>query len=159
MNHQQMKRRRGFTLIELLVVIAIIGLLATIAVITVSGVQARARDTRRQADLKQLGTAIQLYYEDNGAYPMSNGWCTQISNPTSGFATAFQNAIAPYLANVPHDPSFAGTYQDYFYRHVDATHYYLYAELEGSDRADDGFVGCTRIDGLNNEYDYRYPAF
>ena len=59
------KRRSGFTLIELLVVIAIIAILAAI----LFPVFARAREAARKAscmnNMKELGTAIHLYYGDN----------------------------------------------------------------------------------------------
>ena len=50
---------KGFTLIELLVVIAIIAILATIAATIFSGVQARARDGRRQADTIAIAKAME----------------------------------------------------------------------------------------------------
>lgn len=59
-----MRTKRGFTLIELLVVIAIIAILAAI----LFPVFARARETARSSsclsNLKQLGTAAQLYIQD-----------------------------------------------------------------------------------------------
>jgi type II secretion system protein G len=151
------QKQRGFTIVELLIVIVVIAILATISIVAYSGIQQRARDTIRLSDIKTLSKAIELFYADNGNYPMSNGWCTQPSG--AAYAAAFQAEIAPYLARFPRDPSYSGTYQDYFYRNVGDTSYYLYAEMEGSDLADDGFTGCTRTGGLNNEYDYRYPEF
>jgi type II secretion system protein G len=151
------QRQKGFTIVELLIVIVVIAILATISIVAYSGIQQRARDTIRLSDIKTLSKAIELFYADNGNYPMSAGWCTQPSG--AAYAAAFQAEIAPYLARFPRDPSYSGTYQDYFYRNVGDTSYYLYAEMEGSDLADDGFTGCTRTGGLNNEYDYRYPEF
>ncbi len=55
-----MKKQQGFTLIELLVVIAIIGLLSTMAVVSLNSARVKARDARRLADVKQLSTAIEL---------------------------------------------------------------------------------------------------
>jgi prepilin-type N-terminal cleavage/methylation domain-containing protein len=40
-------RRRAFTLVELLVVIAIIGLLSTVAVVSLAGARSKARDVKR----------------------------------------------------------------------------------------------------------------
>jgi prepilin-type N-terminal cleavage/methylation domain-containing protein len=151
------KTRSGFTIVELLIVIVVIAVLATISTVAYSGIQQRARDSIRQNDIKVLAEAIEMFYAVNGNYPMTSGWCTQPSG--AAYATAFQNEIAPFLPEFPRDPSFSGTYQDYFYRNIGDTSYYLYAEMEGSDLADDGFTGCTRTGGLNNEYDYRYPSF
>lgn len=52
--------KRGFTLIELLVVIAIIGLLSTMAVISLNSARAKARDARRLSDVKQISTILSL---------------------------------------------------------------------------------------------------
>ena len=59
----------AFTLIELLVVIAIIGLLSTLSVVAFNSVRAKARDARRLSDVKQIATALEFYYNDNGRYP------------------------------------------------------------------------------------------
>ena len=66
------RRRQGFTLIELLVVIAIIGLLSTLAVVSLNSARQRSRDAKRLSDVKQLQTALELFYAENGSYPLSN---------------------------------------------------------------------------------------
>lgn len=63
----------GFTLIELLVVIAIIGLLATIAMVSMNRPRLSARENRRLADIKQLQTALEMFYDANGIYPRYDG--------------------------------------------------------------------------------------
>jgi len=63
------KWKSGFTLIELLVVIAIIGLLSTLTIIALNQARARSRDARRLADIKQIQTALEMYYSDTGSYP------------------------------------------------------------------------------------------
>lgn len=62
-------KKKAFTLIELLVVIAIIGILATLAVVSLQSARARARDSKRVADVKQMQTALELYFNDNSSYP------------------------------------------------------------------------------------------
>lgn len=64
------KIQKGFTLIELLVVISIIGVLATLVLLQLGTARARARDTKRIADINQVRTAVEEYFEDNaGSYP------------------------------------------------------------------------------------------
>ncbi len=65
------KNKPGFTLIELLVVIAIIGLLSTLSIVALNQARARSRDARRLADVKQIQTALEMYYNDLGGYPAS----------------------------------------------------------------------------------------
>ena len=55
-----MKNKKGFTLIELLVVIAIIGLLSTLAVVSLNNARAKARDAKRVSDIKQISILIEM---------------------------------------------------------------------------------------------------
>jgi len=63
------KSNKGFTLIELLVVIAIIGLLSTLAVVALNSARQKSRDSKRVADIKQIQTALELYFADQNLYP------------------------------------------------------------------------------------------
>jgi prepilin-type N-terminal cleavage/methylation domain-containing protein len=64
-----LKKQKGFTLVELLIVIIIIGILATLVIVTFSGVQAKARDSKRQTDIGALDSHIEAFYAENGFYP------------------------------------------------------------------------------------------
>jgi prepilin-type N-terminal cleavage/methylation domain-containing protein len=59
----------AFTLIELLVVIAIIAILSTFSVITLSSARDKARDAKRLSDVRNITTALEMYYNDSGVYP------------------------------------------------------------------------------------------
>ncbi|MCX6759708.1 MAG: prepilin-type N-terminal cleavage/methylation domain-containing protein [Candidatus Nealsonbacteria bacterium] len=83
------KEHRGFTLIELLVVIAIIGILASIVLVSLGGARAKARDARRQSDIRQISLAMEMYYDEGQAYLTSATMPTTITN---------------YLPVVPKDP-------------------------------------------------------
>ncbi len=72
MNTTKPSNKTAFTLIELLVVIAIIGLLSTISIIALNQARSKARDARRTADMHQLQTAIEMYYDQYGVYPASS---------------------------------------------------------------------------------------
>jgi len=88
------KNKSGFTLIELLVVIAIIGLLSTLSVIALNTARARARDAKRVADVKEIQIALEMYYNDQGAYP---------STASGGAALAVGSST--YLAIIPTPPT------------------------------------------------------
>ncbi len=57
-------RRTGFTLIELLVVIAIIAILAAILFPVFAKAREKARQASCNSNLKQIGTAAQMYAQD-----------------------------------------------------------------------------------------------
>lgn len=63
-----MKDSKGFTLIELLVVIAIIAILAAILFPVFARARESARRTGCASNLKQLGTALIMYAQDNNDY-------------------------------------------------------------------------------------------
>ncbi len=94
----KISEKKGFTLIELLVVVAIIGLLATISIVSLGSARDRAKNTRRIADIRQLQTALELYFYDFNRYPVVTEWVTaQEALATAEFST--------YLSQVPSDPS------------------------------------------------------
>jgi prepilin-type N-terminal cleavage/methylation domain-containing protein len=59
----------GFTLIELLVVIAIIGVLSALLLSNFVGVRERGADAGLKNNLRQVKTALRLYYNDYQSYP------------------------------------------------------------------------------------------
>ncbi len=82
----------GFTLIELLVVISIIGLLASVVLVSLNGARQKSRDAKRLADIRQIASALELYYNDNSGYPTAAG-----GSP---------NGLVPnYLGQIPRAPT------------------------------------------------------
>ena len=59
----------GFTLVELLVVLAIIALIATIAAPQVLRYLGSARTNAAKAQIRNIESALELYYVDNAKYP------------------------------------------------------------------------------------------
>ncbi|MDI6602988.1 MAG: type II secretion system protein, partial [Patescibacteria group bacterium] len=112
-------KNKGFTLIELLVVIAVIGLLASIVLMNIQTVRAKARDKRRMQELKQLQIALEMYYNQNRSYPNTDGkwWshcdCDDWAGKNKGVSddNGWIPKLAPeFIASLPLDP-LRGTYK------------------------------------------------
>lgn len=65
----QDKRNQGFTIVELLIVIVVIGILALLVITTYSGIQAKARNSKRSADVSTVQTQLEAFFSQNGYYP------------------------------------------------------------------------------------------
>ena len=63
------KRDQGFTIVELLIVIVVIGILALLVITTYSGIQAKARNSKRQTDVQSIQTQVEAFFSQNGYYP------------------------------------------------------------------------------------------
>jgi type II secretion system protein G len=67
--------KKGFTLIELLVVISIIGVLMGILIPSLSRAREQAKITVVNAELRQIGLALEIYFEDNQKFPPTQEDC------------------------------------------------------------------------------------
>ena len=64
-----MRRIVGFTLVEVTVVVSVLAILATVIFANFNQGSAQSRDAKRQADLRNLQAAIELYKNEHGRYP------------------------------------------------------------------------------------------
>lgn len=78
-----------FVILGLALILPILGILATVILIAINpaGNMVKAQDVKRQADERQIQSALQLYYLDNNAYP-----------------TTLNQLVPSYLPRVPTDP-------------------------------------------------------
>jgi len=107
-------KKSGFTLIELLVVIAIIGILAAAVLTRLDQAQAQARDTQRISDMRQIRTALEMYFVDYGHYPDETVGVNH-RGEFIGVGDTIDTLLSPYLNPVPRDP-----------RHDGVVHFYAY---------------------------------
>lgn len=94
-----------------MVVLAIVGLLASVVLVSLGSARSRGRDTRRVQDIKNIKTALELYYETCTRYPAN------LSTLTAGACAVAVNGEAsprslpnPPLRVVPTDPG-TGAYK------------------------------------------------
>jgi general secretion pathway protein G len=86
---------QGFTLIEMLVVLGIIALLATLVAPQVIKYLSKAKADTATAQIKNLQSAIELYFLDTGHYPPSNEGLLSLIKAPEGL----MNWNGPYLRN------------------------------------------------------------
>jgi prepilin-type N-terminal cleavage/methylation domain-containing protein len=96
-------KSKGFTIVELLIVIVVIGILATLVIVTFSGIQQRARDTQRQTDINAVQGHLEAYYAQTGTYPT-----LAMLNDTA-FRAKYMKGLDPASMVDPGGTAIAGT--------------------------------------------------
>ena len=115
MNLIELKKSVGFTLVELLVVIAIVGILSTLAVVSLNNSRSKARDSRRFSDVRALQEAVELYIENNGG---------NVPDPAQETWAGLQLILGTYVqgGTLPVDPSAS---DGFLYVYCHSGHNYL----------------------------------
>lgn len=130
------KSQKGFTLLELLIVIIIVFVLAIIIVPNLISGPARARDSQRKQDMRQIKTALENYYQTNGSYPAS--------------LQALTEGSVPFIKTLPKDPK---TNTDYVYTTTGTppSNYIIKVTLEnnGDKDAKSGTINIYEVNSSN----------
>ncbi|MCC7518303.1 MAG: type II secretion system protein [Verrucomicrobiae bacterium] len=97
----------SFTLIELLVVVAILGILAGLLMPSLSKARARAQAVQCTHNLRQLGYAIQMYWNDNEGRIVAQSGLPSPSWNATGTTQSWAKLVYPYLKDLAiyRDPS------------------------------------------------------
>jgi prepilin-type N-terminal cleavage/methylation domain-containing protein len=158
------RKQKGFTLIELLVVISIISLLASIVLTSVNSARVKARDAKRRGDLKQLSTALNLYYAKYETFPVSTPVCNPGQNVYGDYwcrdstdnngTTPITNwipGLQEFVGKLPQNPKPYGTPAGtYHYYSPSPTKYFLFVMLEGTNQPGTCGAGASIIfNGVN----------
>jgi prepilin-type N-terminal cleavage/methylation domain-containing protein len=83
--------RRGFTVVEIIITITIMGILLTLAVVSLTSSQVNSRDTERKGDIEALATHLETFYR-NGSDTSPNPGRYPSTAITSN-ETALRNAL------------------------------------------------------------------
>lgn len=144
------RKQQGFTIVELLIVIVVIGILMTLVIVTFTGIQQKARNTKRTNDIKIFHSQVEAYFAQNAKYPS----LSQINDSTwrgtnlkgidpDTFKEPRWTSAAACSAGTPAAPILAAAVSDTCYGYTvtpancdnaaggDCTGYTLTANLEG----------------------------
>ena len=145
-------RNKGFTLIEILIAVAIMAILTAIFVPNFLGIRARARDTRRKADLNELQKAIELFRLDQNppVYPDTGILDPSLCNQCWSQGADCTGNI--YMKKVPCDPGTLDAVPYIYYLDAgDNLKYTLSACLENTEDPDKDSVSITECSDIGRE--------
>ena len=108
-------KRDGFTIVEIMVIVMIIGVLTSIAVVSITKVRQNARLRLATADLEMLVAAVRHLAWDTGKWPTGVPRTDQAGLEIQDLTTADAGLLendgtyganwkGPYLEKIPNDP-------------------------------------------------------
>jgi len=147
------QNKKAFTLIELLLVMILLSILTIALLGNYFSSLKKGKDARRKGELNQMQKALEIYYEDNGTYPIvTDNDIFGKKLCSTEFCTA---ADKVYMIQTPQDPSSGYTY---VYRPEPTTapsssssYFYLYSYIEndqdiGNNVSQTGFTTDVKCD-------------
>lgn len=102
---RSLKQQKGFTIVELLIVIVVIGILATLVIVTFTGIQQKARNTKRQTDINAIQSHLEAYKATSGYYPS----LANMNDQGTGGATWISQNMKGLDPDALKDPKYTGT--------------------------------------------------
>jgi len=142
--------KKAFTLVEMLIVIVIIGILAVAIIPRLQSAQGRARDTVRQANMRDIITSVELYHIENWHIPFVTSYGEGIATWEGwsdrcfiGWFMTFLETEG-YMKKVPRDPQSNGPSRSY--RYYCSQNYWLLLSYHKDD--------WTYINYANPSWDY-----
>ncbi len=137
--------QKGFSLIELSTIAIIAIVLISLILVSIKPNQAKSRDTKRVAEINTIRTALQLFYMDNGRYPIEEDgyWCSIEAGDSQDIPPVCENLptdLEPYLPEIPGDPLYDRGWEPpgkrFSYQYTSTSSgagYKLYADFEIGD--------------------------
>lgn len=158
-------RQAGFTLIELLVVMGVISVLAAVTSVLVIGNNiSKGRDAKRKSDLEAIRSALEVYKNDYGHYPISCGWISHAYASPAQSLSQVDNFVPNYITVLPKDPEavddFGGGNFGYLYGTYgcgnvasDGRNYSLWTNMDLAADGDSSLIGAS-----DTTYDANYSS-
>lgn len=141
---------KGFTLAELITAIGVLTILTAAVLAAVNPLEQyrKGQDTRRKNDLAQLQKALEIYYQDNGEYPLSHQGSISLDGGPNGVID-WGDPWTPYIDVLPRDPVASQNYA--YYVGNSGQSYALFASLERGDKDPQicGQIPCLNSAGLS----------
>jgi prepilin-type N-terminal cleavage/methylation domain-containing protein len=132
---------KGFTIVELLIVIVVIGILALLVITTYSGIQAKARNAKRQTDIQALQTQLEAFFSQNGYYPSLGDMNTGTSATTNADSTWVATNMKSLDQEALSDPSNPHDSKNLLATPSTTVHQYAYTVTQS-----DGSTSCESTD-------------
>jgi prepilin-type N-terminal cleavage/methylation domain-containing protein len=100
------RKNRGFTILELLIVLAIIGLLTGVLWAYVNSARGKGNDARRLADMQNIQKALEIYQNENRAYPgiAATAYVSGSGTCVSTYAQISTLLGTSFISKIPTDP-------------------------------------------------------
>ena len=134
---------RGFTLLELILVMAIIAILASAIWGNFFTSLTKSRDAKRKEDLDLMAKALDIYYNDNKAYP------TSLPDGGNPFLNAVVTGVI-YMQKIPADPLFPQSTYCYPTVAAGSSTFKIYANLEN--KLDSKVIPTVTCNSVNYNY-------
>ena len=137
-------KKNGFTLIEIIIALFIIGLIVTLASISINKIREKGRDIKRVDNIKQIQLALEMYRRDVGSYPETLNFGEQLVNPS--------NSNIVYLDKIPTNLFYGGgdcPNEEYSYSLTDGK-YEIEFCLENFQTEIESNYNCATVSGISN---------
>jgi len=96
--------QKGFSLTELMVAISIISTVGTITTAKLDNALSSARDANRKMNIRQVQTALNIYYDDFNSYPVYQTESKPSSEGWEYIENILENQENQYISALPEDP-------------------------------------------------------
>ncbi len=142
-------KNKSFFIVSLIIIFAFI-----LAFYSIHKLDQKNRDISRKADLEKIQFALEKFYEEHGEYPpLGNDQICLSFKEKGELEELLTNYLEKPEKGFPHDPKWANTEKDYFYRRLNPASFKLYAELERKEKSDNLYsvIDCSQN---KNTFDY-----